>query len=639
MRHLKRILTVLLLTAVLVSAPCLPARADNGLAYGAATVTAAVLNIRSGPGPEYSIVGTVTSGSIVVVLDHSNSAWYKINFEGTVGYVSTEYLKYVVTAANFTARGTITADSVRVRKGPGTSYDNVANCAYGESVDVIGVNNGWYKVVTNASITGYIRSDLMSVTGGRSSSGAIPSSGGTSSSDGTAPVEGGGTQYDAVIFGGAVRFRTGPGTNYDYIDTLSKGTKLTVIGIEGDWYKVIYDGKTGYVSTMYVTLDTSSAKPAESGSSGSSTTPAGTKGTVNASGVRFRSEASTSSLVIASLGRGTSVTVLTAEGGWYKCNYNGKTGYISQNYVTLESSATQGGNGGSSSSSTPSTGGGAVVTAGSLRLRSGPSTTNGTMATLSKGTKVTITSSSNGWLKVTVDGQSGWVSGEYISLTGSSNTLVGTIKGVGVRFRSQASTSSAILATMPEGARVCVYEKSGDWYSCSYNGKMGYVNGTFLTLDGSFGSTGTSTSPGSGSTSTSNNPGNATLGAQIAQYACQFDGYRYVYGEETPAKGFDCSGLVYYVYHTHYGYSMHRTASTQYRYDGTYVSRENLQPGDLVFFSSDGSGVTHVGIFVGSGKYGEWTFIHASTSKTGVKFDNLNSVYYKRVYFGAKRIV
>ena len=134
-------------------------------------------------------------------------------------------------------------------------------------------------------------------------------------------------------------------------------------------------------------------------------------------------------------------------------------------------------------------------------------------------------------------------------------------------------------------------------------------------------------------------PGNATKGEEIARYACQFEGYDYVYGEETPARGFDCSGLVYYVYKTVYGYSMHRTASTQYRYDGDYVTKSNLQPGDLVFFSSDGSGVTHVGIYVGWGKYGEDTFIHASTSTTGVIYSDLGSSYYTRVYYGAKRIV
>ena len=64
------------------------------------------------------------------------------------------------------------------------------------------------------------------------------------------------------------------------------------------------------------------------------------------------------------------------------------------------------------------------------------------------------------------------------------------------------------------------------------------------------------------------------------------------------------------------------------------VSKSELQPGDLVFFSSNGSSVTHVGIYIGNGQ-----FVHASTSKTGVIISNLSSAYYLRVWFGAKRIL
>ncbi len=628
MRERKSILTLLLLLALVLSGMAVPARADGKIAYGAATVNAAVLNVRSGPGKDNSIVGTVTNGSIVVILEQTNNDWYKINFEGTVGYVSTEYLQYVVTSANFTARGTVTADSVRVRKGPGTSYDTVSNCAHGENVDVIGINSGWYKIVTGAGITGYIRSDLMGVTGGRAA-GNVPST--TPESGTSTEPTGTVTETDGVVMGWGVRFRTGPGMNYDFITSLNRGTKVTVIGTEGDWYRCIYDGKTGYLNTTLVTLDTSTTRPASN-----STQANETKGTVNGSSVRFRESGSTSAKVIASLAKGTVVTVLGTEGDWYRCSYNNKTGYISKTYVTVSGSET------APSDPTPSTPssstGKPVVVANSLRLRSGPDTTNGILATLSKGTQVSVLSASNGWLKVSVDDLTGWVSGEYISLTGDSNVSLGTVKGTSVRFRSGAGTNNSILATMPVNARLCVYGTENDWVKCSYNGKIGYISASYVNLDGS------SSLLGSGSTGTTTTEvptinHNASLGEQIAQYACQFYKYPYVYGEESPSKGFDCSGLVYYVYHSHYGYSMHRTASTQYRYDGVYVNKSELQPGDLVFFNGDGSGVTHVGIFVGSGQYGSSTFIHASGTGVGVIYSDLNSSYYNRVYYGAKRIV
>ena len=90
---------------------------------------------------------------------------------------------------------------------------------------------------------------------------------------------------------------------------------------------------------------------------------------------------------------------------------------------------------------------------------------------------------------------------------------------------------------------------------------------------------------------------------------------------------------MYYVY-GQFGYSIQRTAGRQYYYNGVYVSKSELQPGDLVFFNGDGSGITHVGMYIGDNK-----FIHASTSATGIKIDDLTSSYYMRTYYGAKRII
>ena len=89
-----------------------------------------------------------------------------------------------------------------------------------------------------------------------------------------------------------------------------------------------------------------------------------------------------------------------------------------------------------------------------------------------------------------------------------------------------------------------------------------------------------------------------------------FVGYSYVWGGSSPSTGFDCSGLMYYVL-TQYGYSMKRVANDQMT-QGTYVSRSDLQVGDLVFFGYSGY-ANHVGMYIGGGN-----FVHASTPSTGV---------------------
>ncbi|WP_028543384.1 C40 family peptidase [Paenibacillus taiwanensis] len=107
-------------------------------------------------------------------------------------------------------------------------------------------------------------------------------------------------------------------------------------------------------------------------------------------------------------------------------------------------------------------------------------------------------------------------------------------------------------------------------------------------------------------------------------------GIDYKYGGTT-TKGFDCSGFVKYVFDK-FNVELPRSSSSQYEV-GDKVKKDELRPGDLVFFNTSGSGISHVGIYVGNGQ-----FAHASTSK-GTRIDDLSMDYYEKRYVGAKRIL
>ncbi len=131
-----------------------------------------------------------------------------------------------------------------------------------------------------------------------------------------------------------------------------------------------------------------------------------------------------------------------------------------------------------------------------------------------------------------------------------------------------------------------------------------------------------------GGTST---PSGSGTGSDVATYAMSFLGVPYVYGGTSPS-GFDCSGLVYYCYKA-YGYSVYRTAATL-AYNGTAVTRDSLQVGDVILFTSSGGGyIGHVGIYVGGGQ-----FVHAPHTGDVVKISNLSDSYYNSHYAGARRI-
>jgi cell wall-associated NlpC family hydrolase len=116
-----------------------------------------------------------------------------------------------------------------------------------------------------------------------------------------------------------------------------------------------------------------------------------------------------------------------------------------------------------------------------------------------------------------------------------------------------------------------------------------------------------------------------TRGLRAVQIANRLTGIRYVWGGASPRGGFDCSGLVQYVY-ARLGIALPHYTVSQYR-RGRAVSRSSLRPGDLVFFS----GLNHVGIYAGGGKY-----IHAPRTGLTVRWAPLSSA---PSYYGARRIV
>jgi len=112
-------------------------------------------------------------------------------------------------------------------------------------------------------------------------------------------------------------------------------------------------------------------------------------------------------------------------------------------------------------------------------------------------------------------------------------------------------------------------------------------------------------------------------------------GTPYRYGGNTPDSGFDCSGLIGYVYRDAAGISLPRTTRAMSSLRAPAVPRNALQPGDLLFFATAGGrSVSHAGIYVGEGR-----FVHAPSSGGTVKLDSLSNTYWTKSYLSAKRIL
>ncbi|MFR0688702.1 C40 family peptidase [Enterobacterales bacterium AE_CKDN230030158-1A_HGKHYDSX7] len=112
-------------------------------------------------------------------------------------------------------------------------------------------------------------------------------------------------------------------------------------------------------------------------------------------------------------------------------------------------------------------------------------------------------------------------------------------------------------------------------------------------------------------------------------------GTPYRWGGNTPDGGFDCSGLIGYVYRDATGLMLPRSTREMITLRAPTVGRDSLQSGDLVFFAtSGGRGVSHAGIYVGEGR-----FVHAPRTGGTVRLDSLDSAYWQKAFLEAKRVL
>ena len=269
----------------------------------------------------------------------------KINHNGQVGYVSGEFVSGVSSNAGSSnsntnnnnqesvkpASGnyTVNVSSLRVRTGPSTSHTTVGSVTKGQVVQVVGEVQDWFKI-NYAGQTAYVSKDY--VTKGGSSDNVTQGNNQNNNQNNNVTVQTGGTY---VVNATSLRVRTGPATYHSVIGGVLNGTTLNVIGSEGSWFKVNYQGKTGYVSSEFMKFV-----------KGGTTTPEQPKQPeqpnqgaigdyyINASALNVRSGEGTNYRIIGALPQGQKVQVISENSGWSKINYNGQTGYIGTRYLS-----------------------------------------------------------------------------------------------------------------------------------------------------------------------------------------------------------------------------------------------------------------------------------------------------------------
>ena len=350
--------------------------------------------------------------------------------------------------------------------------------------------------------------------------------------------------------------------------------------------------------------------------------------------LNIRSKADGDSTKVGSLKASQTVSIVAkTSNGWYKVSVNGTEGYVNGNYIEIINNQA----------------GDKYTTTDKVNLRSEKSwSSDAVLLTIDKNKTVYVLEKDSNWAKVTYNNQVGYLPVSYIKEVGSSSgstqtppststpsapstpstpstpETVGKIGTVSVstslNVRSGPSMNHSILTKIYHGDTVAILGESDGWYKVeTTTGVIGWCGASYIKniREGSL--------PSYGDTVDEKIE-------NIINLAKQQIGKPYKYGAEGP-DSFDCSGLTYYVFKNAAGITLPRNSSAQAS-AGTAVSRSNLKPGDLVFFNTSGSGISHVGIYLGNNE-----MVHAPSSGKTISIAKITDTYWSNRYVSARRII
>jgi uncharacterized protein YgiM (DUF1202 family) len=387
----------------------------------------------------------------------------------------------------------------------------------------------------------------------------------------------------ATIAGDTVRLRNGPGLAYDEVGRVSGGTNVEVLARHEEWLQVRRDDDSVryWVSAELVDLPealifTLDQIPAEQ----IPPPPPPKIGTVREEGVNLRDGPGTNYVSMARMGQGQDLTLIEQYNGWFLVEYGTTYGWVTADFLNIVpgvieripvANAIPDPN-------PPLVG---SVTENAVNIRKGPGSAYERVGSVNAGAQVTLLARHKDWYRVQLgNGTRAWVFSDLLN-----------ISPMAVR-RVPVTNDVPALPVRTPPARAAVAGGGG----------------------------GRPNVPASG---------------DVASFAVQFIGYRYVWGGSSPSRGFDCSGLTSYVYRQ-FGVHLPHSAAAQFstRYGAMIGGMGNLAPGDLMFFANTGGrrGISHVAIYIGGGQ-----MVHAMTPRYGVQASSIWSSYWQNTYVGAIR--
>ena len=323
---------------IVTPAPAVTAAPTSG--SGDASINADGVNLRSGPSSGYAILGAFDRGTSVTVLSESNG-WSRVIVNGHEGYMFSRYItrnnavvpaptqQIVVTptvpAVVSGGDGTINADGVNLRSGPGSNFGILGSFDRGTAVTVGATANNWTAVIINGT-SGYVYSSYITQGAVLPTPVPVPTPEPTPVPTPVPTVAPAPDGTNATLNDDYVYLWSRPTNRSDVRGSFDKGTRIIVQSESDGWSYVLINGYPGYVHSEYITPDNAPIEtpaPAEEPAATAAPAPESLldsgSGIINADGVNFRESASTYSAIRGCFDKGTVVTITGTSGSWTAC--------------------------------------------------------------------------------------------------------------------------------------------------------------------------------------------------------------------------------------------------------------------------------------------------------------------------------
>lgn len=286
------------------------------------------------------------------------------------------------------------------------------------------------RMLDNPELWKNFKKELEKSEGGNSNN---QGNGSTNGNTNSVNNQGSGNYKEGVVSANNLNLRKGPDTNYEVIGTLTKGTKVSIVGSDGDFLKIESDSLAGYVHKDYVIQKNEvDGEDSTNEGDGSNSNNGGTgdngnsgnykKGIVSANNLNVRKGPSTDHEVIGVLTKDTRIKVIGSEGNFLKIEANNLVGYVHGDYVTLENEGISSSDNGNNSNSESSNTGDStkykdgIVSVDNLNFRKGPGTNYEVIGVLTNDIKVKVIQIKGDFLKIELEGIVGYAHKDYITL-------------------------------------------------------------------------------------------------------------------------------------------------------------------------------------------------------------------------------